>query len=328
MVGEYGVGAPSVASKVDVPLSPPAMLSQDQVVAWLESQLDGSHPEYGPADAATLATTVFLLYYPAGTTITLGPQGFPSCTTFGGFHDDAPISGGRDVQYAVLPLCTDRAPTAFDALTAVTSHELAEAATDPRPTTNGAYADVDPAFVAWSISGFGGEVGDMCEARASSFFFPADVGYRVQRSWSNAAARAYHDPCTPLPPGDPPYFAAAPVASDTVDVLFGSKHYAARGVNVPVGQTRTVDVDLFSDAPTAAPWSVEAHEIIIASDGTLLPHCLALSLDGDFGGNGDVLHLTITANASTPLGASFLRLDSQLPGATQSWFLTVGTPKS
>jgi hypothetical protein len=326
MVGEYGVGAPTVANAVDVGTSPAAMLSQAEVVNWLASQLDGTHPEWGPTDAATLASTVYLLYYPDGTTIGLGPQGFPSCTTFAGYHDDAPISGGRDVQYAVLPLCTMRLPTAFDALTATTSHELAEAATDPRPTTDGAYGDVDPAFIAWSISGFGGEVGDMCEARTSSFFFPADVGYRVQREWSNAAARAYHDPCAPVPPGDPPYFAAAPVATDAVDVLYGGAHYAARGVTVPVGQTKTVEVDLFSDAPTSMPWSVAAYETLIASDGSILPRELELSFDAQSGGNGDVLHLSITANGATALGASFVRIDSRLGSATQSWFLTVGTP--
>jgi hypothetical protein len=52
-----------------------------------------------------------------------------------------------------------------------------------------------------------------------------------------------------------------------------------------VGQTKTVELDLFSEAPTPGPWTVSVKEIG-GND-------LGLSLDKTQGQNGDKLSLTI-----------------------------------
>jgi hypothetical protein len=325
ITSEYGVGAATIASAVDVTTTPAATMTDAEVASWLASQLDGTHPEWGATDDATIAQSLYVLFFPASTTITFGPGGFASCTTFAGYHEDARLADGRRFAYAIMPLCPARLPSAFDSLTAVTSHELVEAATDPYPNTSSAFGDVDEADVAWSICGFGGEIGDLCEARQDNFFYPSDIGYRIQRSWSDKAAKAFHDPCVPYPAADTPYFNAAPVADEPVDVLFQGRHYMARGVNVAMNQTRTIEIDLFSDKPTSGPWSVGAYNVFVASDGTILPIALELSMDAYQGQNGNKLHLTITRNAPSPVGASFVRIDSRLGMLTQSWFLAVGS---
>jgi len=95
---------------------------------------------------------------------------------------------------------------------------------------------------------------------------------------------------------------------------------------VRMGETRTVDLDLWSDSAVSASWSVGAYGILVASDGTILPKVLDLSVYGEAGTNGNKMHLTLTRTGTSPLGASIVRLDSLLGDAVQSSFLAVGTP--
>jgi hypothetical protein len=60
---------------------------------------------------------------------------------------------------------------------------------------------------------------------------------------------------------------------------------------VPVGQTKTIALSLYSEAPVAS-WHVAAYDI--ASAQGRAPE-LALSLDENGGGNGDTIQLSITA---------------------------------
>lgn len=63
-----------------------------------------------------------------------------------------------------------------------------------------------------------------------------------------------------------------------------------KGVHIPVGQTKTIEVDLFSDAPTP-PWNVRVYDLAYIQGGA---EALDMSLDTDHGQNGDKLALTIT----------------------------------
>jgi hypothetical protein len=123
------------------------------------------------------ANTLYAILLPSGTAIQQG--GSASCQAFCGYHDailDA--SGAPQAYYAVLPYpdCAGCAQTgsgtalgAFDALTVVMSHEIAEAVTDPVPGT-GWYDDQN------------GEIGDICAWQIAT-----SEGYSVQQEWSNAA---------------------------------------------------------------------------------------------------------------------------------------------
>ncbi|CAN5903841.1 hypothetical protein BH11MYX4_BH11MYX4_33010 [soil metagenome] len=193
----------------------------------------------------------------------------------------------------------------LDAITKATSHELVEAVTDPFYYTKPAYASADPDHAAWTLATVG-EVGDMCElepqdgVRLGSFL--------VQRSWSNAAAAAGHDPCVPAVAG--PYFTASPTLLDDVPIELGTAT-TTKGIRVPVGESRTIEIALRSDGPTAA-WRVDARDGAALSGG---PKELDLTLDRKTGANGDVLHLTITARRPGSHGGSLLVLTSTL-GAT------------
>ncbi len=94
-----------------------------------------------------------------------------SCTDFGGYHGDIPLSTTEFVAYAVVPRCPNFGPTitGLDAITGPASHELAEATTDPFPSDNPAFVTVDSKHSYWSRLLGGGEVGDMCAQQDNSF---------------------------------------------------------------------------------------------------------------------------------------------------------------
>ncbi len=116
---------------------------------------------------APAADTLYFVFLPAGVTVVDG--GDQSCRTFCGYHDRS----GSGLYYAVVPSpdCSGclggLAP--LDALTSVSSHELAEAITDPVPG-QGWYDDAN------------GEIGDMCAWENRKL-----GDYTVQLLWSNRA---------------------------------------------------------------------------------------------------------------------------------------------
>jgi hypothetical protein len=156
----------------------------------------------------------------------------------------------------------------------------------------------------------------MCIADPTTYIVPPDLGSAVQRAWSNAAAAAGKNPCVPAPDGVP-YFNAAPVLEDEVPI--GSTMWDAgwsgttKGARVRVGESKTIEVDLFSDAPVA-PWRVRAFDLayIQGKDAEL-----EVSLDREQGQNGDKLTLTIHAlRAGADGGSRFLLVsDDRAHGA-------------
>jgi len=173
---------------------------------------------------------LYAFYFPKNVTVQNGSSG--SCQQFLAYHTsttvlvpdaDAGVSdagadageGGApptgtpvEVPYAVIPVCdTGDATATFEQTTVAASHEFAEAATDPFPNSGqgGYLLDTDdswlpPFYPPGSII----ENGDAC------FELPAwtEGNYKVQRSWTNAAAMVGDQPCQPVPQGRV-YFAAA-----------------------------------------------------------------------------------------------------------------------
>jgi hypothetical protein len=208
--------------------------------------------------------------------------------------------------------------TGIDAVTATTSHELIEAATDPFPNdqTNAGYAQVDDNHIIWQFVLGGGEVGDMCAQNQDSFFKQPDIGNYVQRTWSNAQAAAGHNPCQPS--AGLPYFNSMPVLTDKVTV---GGQLTTKGVTIPVGQSKTVEVDLFSDANTGAPWNVTA---IDAAQLQQQPAELSFSWDKTSGQNGQKLYLTIKVLKQSQYGAESFLIESQLGTQSSVWIGLVG----
>jgi hypothetical protein len=307
---EYGVGPLSATAPVHSTDTPAATLADTDVRAWLTAQIQG-----GAGFPQPDANTLYVLFYPPATSVTAA--GGASCHAFNGYHDDFAVTAGEYVSYAVVPRCPPpvASVTVLDELTAEASHEIIEAATDPLPSDQPAYLHVDPSDQGWELLA-AGEIGDLCAGFPNAFFKPAGVDNLVQRVWSNAAAAASHDPCEPQ--GTSPYFNSAPVESDTIRFLGAS----FKGVRIPVGQSKTVELDLYSDAPTPGPWKVSVLDVSSAFLGSA--PALAFTLDADKGQNGDKLNLTIQALATSPLGPAPYWIQNDLGGSTTVWVGVVG----
>ncbi len=318
---EYGVGPATGLPAVVSPEAPTGTIDDAAIQTWLAGKLNSDDPAFPAPDANTL----YAIYYPAGLKVTLTSQGqvSHSCTEFGGYHANITLDaahGGMDVAYAVMPHCPGfNGQTALETMTSTASHEYLEAATDPFPYTDPAYAQVDNAHIYWLFALGGGETADMCAQQDASFYQFDELPYMVQRSWSNKAAKAGDDPCVPAIPGSV-YFNSAPNFLDNITLNLGQP-VTLKGAKIAVGETKTVEVDLFSNAKTSGPWTVKAYDGSAFQGGS--PQ-LDLSFDKNSGVNGEKLNLSITVLKSTPYKAEIFYLVSELDGVRNLWIGFVG----
>jgi hypothetical protein len=128
-----------------------------------------------------------------------------------------------------------------------------------------------------------GEVGDICVYDSDAFYYPAGFPHMVQRTWSNAEAAAGRYPCVPTLT---PYFGATPEQNDTVTYNWAAYNQSGMtsGIKIPVGQSGTINIDLFSSGPTQ-PIQVNIMGYPNANTLTVTPSTLS-------GNNGDTLHFT------------------------------------
>ncbi|HUJ62603.1 MAG TPA: hypothetical protein VLX92_29075 [Kofleriaceae bacterium] len=310
VVGEYGVGALAIEPTIITTDSPPT--TDDALATWIASQADGTHAGWPVPDA----NTIYTVFLPPGASLTFGTSA--SCVDFAGYHNEgAALQGGR-LTYALLPRCGDGG-SAIDTLTSALSHELVEASTDPLPFSDGAWQMVDNDHFIWTIEP-GGELGDLCEFAAAAHVRLVD-NFVVQRTWSNASAAAGHDPCVPLP--STPYVAAEPLLDETLTLdltALGDGVVMTKGITVHGTGSKTIEVDLFSDAP-AADFTVKA------TDGAALlgqPAELSFSWDTITGNNGSKLHLTVTRVMDGANGGSEFVVASHVSGESYAlWWAAV-----
>ncbi len=307
VVSEYGVGALNAKPPIQLTTTAKAAFSNmttiddSAIQTWLAQQFNTAAAGWPTADDNTLV----VLYFPDTYTITLsgGGQSQMSCQTFGGYHQAINLDvahHNQRVAYAVLPRCGGNANAFSDPQGSVTgsaSHEIVEAATDPDPNNNPAFASVDNDDIAWQFLLGGGEAGDLC-AQNPDAFQTFGSPYYVQSTWSNKAAMMGQDPCVPIPTGQV-YFNAFPNIGDaTINTSQGA--FTLKAVQIPVGQSKTIEVDLFSDGPTG-PWSVEARDLNALMGGTAN---LAFQYDISSGQNGQKIHLTITDMTAGQMGGN------------------------
>jgi hypothetical protein len=151
------------------------------------------------------------------------------------------------------------------------------------------------------------ENGDMCTINAGFGRPSQQYPYLLQRGWSNKAAAAGNaDPCQPDIRPAQPFVGAFPVMPDSVSAQ-GSP---GMGVIIPVGQSKTIEVDCFTFEPTAA------YTIAARQSRAINPPELSFSWDSTTCVNGDKRHLTITAMSQGQNGYEAFLLYAQLPGAT------------
>jgi hypothetical protein len=302
---------------------PPATTSDSALQTLLVTNTTGATPAWGPADAST----IYLFLNPKATVISDNTG--TSCMDYDGYHAEAAVTSSLSVPYAIGCACPGYdGPTVTDLAerTIALSHELVEAATDPFPFSNPAYGQTDNNDLVWTIV-TGGEVGDMCEFNDDSYIPNPGGTFWVQRTWSDKAAKAGTQPCVPVV--TTPYFNSMPVLPDMVSISgLGGPAVTVPGVKIPVGASKTIDIKLFSDAPTAGPWRVTALDGNYLAGGTAE---LSLKMDKIGGQNGDTIHLTIQVlKADTNYGVESFILYSDIgkmgqPGFQSNlWMGTVG----
>jgi len=313
-VGEYGIGPATGQPPIQLTETATGTIDDAALQAWLAAKLNANDPAFPVPDADTLIA----LFYPAGFTITEG--GGASCQDFGGYHFSTQLDaahGNIDVAYAVMPRCADFAGlTGIDAVTAAGSHEFIEAATDPLPEAAPAWGQLDNDHFYWMFL-LGAETGDLCAQSAGAFTKFPEIDYVVQRAWSNKSAKASHDPCVPNLMGQA-YFNSVPIFEDTLDLGGG---LTMKGAKIGLGETKTVDLALFSDAKTDGPWTVEALDF-----GQLQGQQpeLEFSFDRTTGVNGEKLHLSITVLQKSQFDAELFLLVSSLGNQQNFWVGIVG----
>ena len=285
-VSEYGVGDATIAPAVIVTEDAPAITSDQEIAAWLAGQLDGSHRDTW---ATPDENSIYLLVYPPSTTITDGVN--TSCKSYSGYHHSLPLGDAIVAARAVIPQCSPGTHTS------VISHEIVETVTDKVPGRG--YSGLAPPY---SLFG-GGELADQCDSRGA--VTPADVGYPIQRTWSNAASLAHGDPCVPAQTGAP-YFGAFPVLPDVITEKSGAMDAV---VIVPPGQSRSIDVRLFSSGPLSGPFTVSVSKV----------KDLELTLKPTTGRNGDTIQLNVKNNGTATQGTASFSLTSKLGTTTHSF---------
>jgi hypothetical protein len=312
---EYGVGPASVADPVDLSESASGTIASGVIDAWLAAKLNHDDPAFpAPTDQ-----TIYVLHYPSGVSVTMSNNGTTStsCDAFGAYHGDLRLDAGhgyQNVAYAVMPTCARfGSRTGLDAFTASESHELIEAATDPYPRYDPGFSSPDSDHEYWAFLLGGGEAGDLCAQDPLAFTRFTELPYTVQRSWSNKAALAGHDPCVPALAGEV-YFNAAPVLADTITL---AGQITLPGVQLAVGQQKSIPIQLWSDGPTSGPWTVMVRD---ASTLLGMPASLSLRLDRTSGKNGDVLNLTVKVQSASQLGAGLFMVQSKLGTVTHTSF--------
>ena len=304
VVDEYGIGAltvmPSIVSMDPVPTK------DSDMVTYLAGQLDGMHAGWPLADTKQ---TTYMVTLPEN----YGYDG--ACSSFAGYHSEASNGMTTGFSYAIIANCGGS--DALDQVTDTISHELVEAATDPKVISAPAFETVDQEHIAWSRAA-GAELADMCEWSTSE----SDrlVGnYLVQRIWSNAAALAGTDPCVPAAPGM--YYNAAP---ELGEVPVGSSAVPTLGVQIPTGSAKDITFHLFSDQPGSA-WDVAA------IDGAELfgdEPSLEIEYGSVYSGsNGGLVTILVNRKKAAPKGGNLLFVENKPYGDNETvssyWWIFV-----
>jgi hypothetical protein len=159
-------------------------VDDNDIIAELEAQIAASNLPFPQLDGAGNVNTLYMVYFPAGYTITLGP--YRSCVNFCGYHGTY-INSNLSIPYGVLPDlgsggCQSgcgSGPAVFDNLTSVSSHEMAESITDAEV---GIATDYARPLAWYDPPPDNAEIGDLCNHNHATL-----SGYTVQTEWSNAA---------------------------------------------------------------------------------------------------------------------------------------------
>jgi hypothetical protein len=299
VMGEYAIG-PIQNVAVTIAAAPPAQWADTDIDAWVKQQAQSSTSGWPAPDGET----AYIVYLPA--TVQLTSMGQAACQAYAGYHTD--LGTNPDIAYALVPEACYQGTgySLVDNATSSAAHEIVESATDPFSNQSPAWLGFDKDHLAWELwTEWQDEIADACEFSNYTYFKEgSDLPYLVARIWSNASAQAGHDPCLPLVAGA--YFDVAPqglqdvgvqaVAADGMTV----QGFTSKGWRISPGQSATVSVGFFSDAPRSA-WSVAVAEGDCCTTPAGLLDISPTMLSGK---NGDVGQVTITVKKAPAVGSA------------------------
>jgi hypothetical protein len=293
---EYGINNISNKTPIRLTDTAPTTTSFREIGTWLANKISANPSQFGTPDGET----VYAIYYPATTKIQDTDLG-NSCETYLGFHYETKV-GTQKVGFAVMPRCTIPMQPVIDTVTETSSHEFFEWATDPFPQTSPSWSGVDDDHAVWQML-FLGELGDLCARPDVRSIKPTDLGYLVQRQWSNIQSKAGHHPC--VPGNSDPYFQAIPTMPDTITYQGqdGANHHT-KGLQLAVGASKTLDVLIYSDYLFSDDITLDALDI--ASAFRSQPQEFDLSFDKTTVHVGDTVKLTVTAKIAATQGYGFV----------------------
>ncbi|MHB2026797.1 MAG: hypothetical protein ACYCPQ_09225 [Elusimicrobiota bacterium] len=155
--------------------------------------------------AAPSADTLYMVYFPPGVTISIDST--QSCSDFCAYHEGFKSKNGASIYYGIMPDCGSMCGvggSAFDGITATSSHETIEAVTDPFPTpgTNPAYPQ------AWNTT-TGDEIADICEDNPPAYVSGNGGTSAVAQLWDNSANVCAAGPWSAFGSAKPAAIAAA-----------------------------------------------------------------------------------------------------------------------
>jgi hypothetical protein len=296
VTSEYGITSATsgAANHVLVTTPPPSPWDDGDIEGWVQQMADDPTSGWPQADSETL----YVVYAPSNIMVT--DDGTNACEVYGGYHTEIYGTATQTPVYMALILtsCYEGGPTQLlQEATESASHEIVEGVTDPNGF-NGwiGFPANDLAWSLWNDDQW--EVADACEFFEEGYFVgPSDLPYWLSRIWSNAGAKAGHDPCSPVPSG--PYNSVTPLGTESMSVTAliynpdGTTSvgpYTTKGWRIAPGATATVQVGFYSDAPMDA-WTVTAVE----GDCCTQPWTDVLTVTPSTftGKNGDTMSLTI-----------------------------------
>lgn len=284
MLSEYNVGSYKIARGSYIGLyedtNPnPAQPKTLDPEAYLKGLLAGNKLPAPDDD------TLYMIYFPSGIDPTL--QGSGSCISGGGFcayHNSYTTAGGQLVRYGVMPDTSSGScaggcgPAGFPGLTDVSSHEFAEAVTDPDGNT------------AWVDTKQGcGENGDICAGGAMETGTVAT--FTVQKEWSNALN-------------------ACVVTNPNIQVNDFSVAATPTTVVVPQGGTATAMVTLTKVSGMAETATLTATALPAGVSASFVPPTATSA--------GGTSAVTVSANSTATLGMAKFTIKAAGPSVSHT----------
>ncbi len=302
---EYGISPATsgATNHVEIQTAPPTKMTDTALDTFVADQVGGAPGTGWPTNDAN---TVYILYLPE--TFELTSDGSDACTVEDGYHDETFTTANDSVVYAVIVEGCHDTEDVVSFSTETASHELVESSTDPFIQDKLAWDTFDADHYAWEMwTQKQDELADACQDNDDAYYTDvAPFAYALQRSWSNASAAAGHNPCVPVP--SVPNYSAVAMNPVPITLTVNTKTVSTKGFTIPVGQTQTIQVGLYSDAPTS-DWTVS----VVEGDGFSTPSTshLTITQSATSGNNGDVINVGITTTATNARGVLATILSTQ-----------------